>query len=108
MGNCEVLTKVDTGSDHRMVRARIEINKKIIKLKKIQKQKTLKLHIGDLLEKLATPFRIELKSRFDALKDKEPTIEKISKILTKSVDTLHKKTQKFTIKRVLKIQKLKA
>ena len=27
VGNCEVITKVDIGSDHRMVRARAEINK---------------------------------------------------------------------------------
>ena len=27
-GNCEIITKVDIGSDHRMVRARVEINKK--------------------------------------------------------------------------------
>ena len=29
VGNCEVMTKVDIGSDHRMVRARAEINKKV-------------------------------------------------------------------------------
>ena len=27
VGNCEIITEVDIGSDHRMVRARIEINK---------------------------------------------------------------------------------
>ena len=31
--NCEVITKVDIGSDHRMVRARVEIDKKLMRLK---------------------------------------------------------------------------
>ena len=39
--NCEVITKVDIGSDHRMVRARVEIDKKLMRLKRIQKTKTL-------------------------------------------------------------------
>ena len=37
--NCEVITKVDIGSDHRMIRARVEIDKKLMRLKRIQKQK---------------------------------------------------------------------
>ena len=28
VANCEVITKVDIGSDHKMVRARVEVNKK--------------------------------------------------------------------------------
>ena len=39
--NCEVITKIDIGSDHRMVRARVEIDKKLTRLKRIQKQKPL-------------------------------------------------------------------
>ena len=42
VGNCEVITKVNTGSDHRMVIATVEINKKLMRLKKTQKQKPLK------------------------------------------------------------------
>ena len=34
--DCEVITKVDVGSDHRMVRARLKINKKLIRLKHIK------------------------------------------------------------------------
>ena len=33
VGNCEVITKVAVGRDHRMVRARVEINKKAMKQK---------------------------------------------------------------------------
>ena len=73
--NCEVITKVDIGSDHRIVRARVEIDKKLMRLKRIQKQKPYRLDLR-VLEKLVTPFRIELKNRFDTLKDEEPSIEK--------------------------------
>ena len=51
VGNCEVITKVDIGSNHRTVRAGVEINKKLLRLKKFQKQKTLKLDLR-VLEKL--------------------------------------------------------
>ena len=61
VGNCEVITKVDIFNDYRMVRARVEINKKLKRLKKIQKQKPLKLDLR-LLETFATPFKIEYKN----------------------------------------------
>ena len=41
--NCEVITKVDIGSDHRMVRARVGIDKKIMRLKKDSKTKTTQI-----------------------------------------------------------------
>ena len=72
MVNCEAITKVDIGSDHRMVRAKVE--KKLMGLKQIQKQNPLKLDLR-VLEILSTPFRIELNNNFDALKDEEPTTE---------------------------------
>ena len=59
--NCEVITKADIGSDHRMVRARAEIDKKLMRLKAIQKQKPHRLDLR-VLEELATPFRTELKT----------------------------------------------
>ena len=95
---------MDIGSDHRIARARVAINNKLIILKKIQKQKPLRLDFR-VLEKLATPLRIELKKkikkkkRFDTQKDEEPSIEKINKILRKSMDTIQSKTQKSTIKK---------
>ena len=64
--NCEAVTKVDIGSDHQMVRARVEIDKELLRLKTIQKQKPHRLH-RRVLEELATPFRTELKNRFDTL-----------------------------------------
>ena len=96
--NCEVITKVDIGSDHRMVRARVEIDKKLMRLKRIQKQKPHRLDLR-VLEKLATPFRIELKNRFDTLKDEEPSIEKMNTVLRESIDTIQNQTQKSTIEK---------
>ena len=52
-----------------------------------------------MLEKIATPFRIELKNRFDTLKDEEPSIEKMNTILRESMDTIQNKTQKSTAKK---------
>ena len=60
VGNCDVITKVDIGSDHRMVRAKVEIDKKLMRLKTTQKQKPHRLDLR-VLEKLASPFKIELK-----------------------------------------------
>ena len=57
--NCEVITKVDIGSDHRMVRARVEIDKKLMRLKTIQKPKPHRLDLR-VLQELATPFITEL------------------------------------------------
>ena len=37
-GNCEVKTKVGIGNDHRMVRARVKIHKKLLKLKEKPKR----------------------------------------------------------------------
>ena len=62
MGNCEAVTKVDIGNVHRMARARVEINKMLMRLKKVQKQKLLKLDLR-VLEKFASPFRLELKKQ---------------------------------------------
>ena len=96
--NCEVVSKVDIGSDHRMVRARAEMDKKLMRLKKIQIQKPLRLDLR-VLEKWSIPFGTELKNRFDILKDEEPSIDKTNAILRESVDTIQNKTQKSTIKK---------
>ena len=64
--NCEVIAKVDIGSDHRMVRARVEIDKKTNETKKNSKTKTLLIRPQSIRKIIVTPFRIELKNRFDS------------------------------------------
>ena len=98
MRNCEVITKADIGSDHRMVKAKLEIDKQLMRLKTIQKQSTHRLDLR-VLEELAAPFRFELKNRFDNLKDEEPSLEKMNTILRESMDTIQNKTQKSRIKK---------
>ena len=60
--DCEVITKVDVGSDHRMDRAKLEINKNLIRLKHIKQQKPMKLRI-DVLESKRDEFEINLRNR---------------------------------------------
>ena len=60
--DCEVITKVDVGSDHRMVRAKLKINKKLIRLKHIKQQKPMKLKI-DVLEAKRDEFEFNLRNR---------------------------------------------
>ena len=67
-----------------------------MRLKRIQKQNPYQLDLR-VLEKLATPFRIELKNRFDTLKDEEPSIEKMNTVLREAMDTIQNQTQKPTI-----------
>ncbi|XP_072041043.1 craniofacial development protein 2-like [Amphiura filiformis] len=49
--NCEVITNVDIGSDHRMIRAKILLNKKLARLKFIKNSKKSKLNIMRLKER---------------------------------------------------------
>ena len=57
----EVIIKVDVGSDHRMVRAKLKINKKLMRLKHIKQQKPMKLRI-DVLEAKRDEFEINLRT----------------------------------------------
>ena len=66
-----------------------------MRLKRIQKQKPCRLDLR-ALEKLVTPFRIELKNRFDSLKDEEPSVEKMNTVLRETMDTIQNQTQKST------------
>ena len=67
-------------------------------LKQTQKQKPSRLDRG-VLEELVAPFRIELNNRFGALKDEEPSIQKMNTSLRESMDTIQNKRQKSTIKK---------
>ena len=88
-----------------MVRARVDIDKKLMRLKTIQKQEPYRLDLR-VLEKLATPLRIELKNRFDTLKDEEQSLEKMSTVLRESMDTIQNQTQKSTIEKSIEIENL--
>ena len=93
--NCEVITKVDIGSDHRMVRARVEIDKKTNETKKNLKTKTLPFR-PQSIRKISHSLQNWTKNRFDTLTDEEPSIEKMNTVLRKAMDTIQNQTQKST------------
>ncbi len=64
--DCGVITKVDIGSDHRMVRAKVHLNKKLARLKFIKKGHKRKINILKLKEK-RQEFQLELRNRFECL-----------------------------------------
>ncbi|XP_072025155.1 craniofacial development protein 2-like [Amphiura filiformis] len=62
VNNCEVITKVDIASDHRMVRATICINTKLARLKFINNKKKKRIDILKLKER-KEEFQLKLKNR---------------------------------------------
>ena len=72
--NCEVITKVDIGSDHRMVRARISINKKLARLKTIKRTKPMMINNQRLLEN-KEEFQLNIRNRFEILRGKETEVD---------------------------------
>ena len=61
-----------------------------------------------MLEKLAIPSRTEMIKKIDALKGEEPTIEKMSKVLKKSIDNMQNKTQKSITKKATEDTKIES
>ena len=86
--DCEVITKVDVGSDHRMVRAKLKINKKLIWLKHIKQKKPMKLRI-DVLEAKSDEFEINLRNRFTTLQRKL-TLDAFNRIIEEESSTIQK------------------
>ena len=48
MTNCEVIAKADLGSDHRLVRMTLRINKRLARMKTIKKQTPFSINIQKL------------------------------------------------------------
>jgi len=74
INNCEVITKVDIASDHRMVRATVTINTKLSRLKFINNKRKKHINLLRLREK-HIEFQIKLKNRFDILEDQNKDID---------------------------------
>ena len=65
--NCEVITKAEIGSDHRLVRMTLRINKRLARLKTIKKQKPFNINTQKL-RGMKEIFDINLKkNRFEKL-----------------------------------------
>ena len=66
--DCGVITKADKGSDHRMIRIKIKINKKLARVKSMKRPKPIYIDNQKLLAS-KMKFQINLKNRFEALKE---------------------------------------
>ena len=60
--NCEVITKADIGSDHRLVSMTLRINKRLARLKTIKKQKPFNINTHKL-KGMKEIFEINLKKQ---------------------------------------------
>ena len=64
----EVIPKVDAGSDHRFVRAKVRINKKMDRIRRMKISRKRHIDLGKLSEK-QHQFQLELENRFSLLED---------------------------------------
>ncbi|XP_072041070.1 uncharacterized protein [Amphiura filiformis] len=79
--NCEVITRVDIASDHRMVRACIHVSRKLARLKFIKSQKKKKVNLLKLRER-KEEFQIQLQNRFHILEDEHLNIDDRCSLIT--------------------------
>ena len=79
--NCEVITKVDIASDHRMVRACIHISRKLSRLKFIRGKRKKKVNLLKLRER-KEEFQIQLQNRFHILEDENLSIDERCALIT--------------------------
>ncbi|XP_072051799.1 uncharacterized protein [Amphiura filiformis] len=82
--DCGFITKVDIGSDHRMVRAKLHISKRLARLKFIRNEKKGKITILRLREK-RSEFQLELKNRFEGLDIEELDLDQKYQTISSTV-----------------------
>ncbi|GFS13125.1 hypothetical protein ElyMa_004876100 [Elysia marginata] len=88
--NTEVITHIDIESDHCIVRARIETNKRLMRLKRMKRKKAIKIDVKQL-KGADIEFKLSLQNRFEKLEDKAPTIENLNMVITESANEVNKK-----------------
>ena len=92
MTNCEVITKAEIGSDYRLVRMTLRINKRLEKLKPILKmQKPFNINTQKLKD-MKEIFEISRKNRFEKLQE-EMTASNFSEIMKDEANKLAGKTK---------------
>ncbi|GFO38583.1 endonuclease-reverse transcriptase [Plakobranchus ocellatus] len=74
--DCGVITKIEIDSDHRMVRARIVINSRLERLRRIKRRINT-----EILEMQNEQFQLEISNRIIALEENKPTIGTYHKIM---------------------------
>ena len=82
--DCGVISRVDIGSDHRMVRAKVHLNRKLARLKFIKKGHKSKINILKLKEK-RQKFQLELRNRFECLPIEETGVDERCQLICDTV-----------------------
>ncbi|GFN79305.1 endonuclease-reverse transcriptase [Plakobranchus ocellatus] len=86
---CGVITKIDIGNDHRMVRARIKLNSRLERLRRIKRKRPIKINT-EILEMHKEQFQLGISNRFNALEEKKPTLETFHKIMEEEAERFGK------------------
>ncbi|GFR97932.1 hypothetical protein ElyMa_002757600 [Elysia marginata] len=82
----EVITHIDIGSGHR-----IEINKRLARLKRIKRKKAIKINVKQL-KGADIEFKLSLQNRFEKLKDEPLEIDNLNMVITESTNEVTKTT----------------
>ena len=93
--DCGVITTADIGSDHRLVRAKIRLDNKLLRLKRIKNCKQYKVNTATLKANEST-FQLSLKNRFAALEDLI-TIENFTEIVMEEAEKMSSGSKKTAI-----------
>ncbi|GFO37347.1 hypothetical protein PoB_006385200 [Plakobranchus ocellatus] len=73
----------------RMIRARIEINSRLERLKRIQRKRPIKTNT-EILEMHKEQFQLEISNRFNALEENKLTIETFHKVIEEEAERFGK------------------
>ncbi|GFO06736.1 hypothetical protein PoB_003324100 [Plakobranchus ocellatus] len=73
----------------RMIRARIVINSRLERLKRIQRKRSIKTNT-EILEMHKEQFQLEISNRFNALEENKPTIETFHKLMEEEAERFGK------------------
>ena len=85
--DCAVINKFNTGSDHRLVRCKLRMNIKTERLKLFKNKKITINTVG--LHKHKEQFHLELKNRFECLKDEMEGQQSVTESNRILIDTLN-------------------
>ncbi|GFO14427.1 hypothetical protein PoB_004093200 [Plakobranchus ocellatus] len=73
----------------RMIRARIVMNSRLERLRRIQRKRPIKINT-EILEMHKEQFQLEISNRFNVLEENKPTIETFHKIMEEAAERFGK------------------
>ncbi|GFO19573.1 endonuclease-reverse transcriptase [Plakobranchus ocellatus] len=87
--DCGVITKIDVGSDHKMMRARIVVNSRLERLRRMKRKRPRKIN-SEMLEMHEEQFQLEIANSFSILEDNKPAIETFHKVMEEEAERFGK------------------